>query len=148
MKQIITLMLFLLITTVVTSQDKNHSTENTQQVAVQKPKDSIKKAVAYKVLYASPTLKYSVTKRGEGDNVLFSIRFRKKNLPRLIMTPTSGTPYYSLKKKGFENVYFPFKCTIDAFTNYTVSSFDDRALLMNGFEIIIYEPGNWDIVFD
>jgi hypothetical protein len=103
--------------------------------------------LAYRVINSAPTLNYTVRKVGNGDKVLFSIKNGLRNLPELTFSQNSGTPYKYERKQGFQNVTFPFKCTITSPVNYMTNPMSVKATKINNFEIEIKEAGNWEISF-
>lgn len=108
-------------------------------------KDTV--TVPYKIIDSAPTLPYTIRKKGNGSRVMFTEKFGARNLPGVQFYNSSGVEYKIGRKEGFENVTFPFKCTISCSVNFETNRFDYRPSMLNDFEIIIYEPGNWEISF-
>ncbi|GGG94952.1 hypothetical protein GCM10011416_10490 [Polaribacter pacificus] len=111
-------------------------------------KDSIKEKVAYKVISRNPTLKFTIRKIGEQKRVMLSIKNGSKNIPKMSVIRSSGNSLVMGKKKGYDNVQFPFSISMNAPGNYEVNPFSNTASLLNNFEIEIYEPGYWEISFN
>jgi len=109
--------------------------------------DTLNKKTPYKVVKSNPALKYSIRKIGNGNRVLFFVKNGFQSLPQVDFYKDSGVYYKIGKKEGFENVTFPFECSISSSVNYFDHGFDNRPSLLNDFEIVIYEPGNWEISF-
>ncbi|WP_321372236.1 hypothetical protein [uncultured Draconibacterium sp.] len=104
--------------------------------------------VPYKVLKKAPTLKYIVTKKGNGNKVLFCVTYGSRNLPKETqISPTNGVPYKIGRKKGFDQLNFPAKFSLFCPSNNFTNPFNSMAQMINNFEIEFYEPGNWEVSF-
>jgi len=109
--------------------------------------DEVKEPAPYKVIRSTATVKYTIRKIGTGNSVLFSVNNGLRYLPEIVYTQNNGFFYRSGKKEGFQDVSFPFKCSLNCPVNYMVNAFEPLPALINDFEIEIYEPGNWEISF-
>lgn len=108
--------------------------------------DSLKKGKGYKILKSTPGLNYSVRKIGNGKTITFSVRNGNGTFPRADFFSNNGYNYSIGKKRVFDNVGFPFKCSISCQVNNNGRT--QLASLLNDFQIEIYEPGTWEISFD
>jgi hypothetical protein len=108
-----------------------------------------KKKMAYRVLGGSPVLSYTVRKIGDGDRVMFSIRGGNTRIPATVtFEVSSGASYWADNKKGYDNVVFPFECTVHTQVGYIQNPFNNWPSKLNDFHIIIYEPGIWEVSFN
>jgi len=110
--------------------------------------DELKEPAPYKVIRSTATVKYTIRRIGTGNSVLFSINNGFGSLPEIDYTQNSGFFNRRGKKEGFEDISFPFECTLHCPINSEVNRHPHSAALINDFEIVIYEPGNWDISFN
>jgi len=99
----------------------------------------------YKIIKTSSVARYSVSRMGDGNQVVFSIMQNGKASDAYsnpLFSPSSGTPMDLGRKQGFENIVFPFTCKM------TFSMPNSLGTSTNNveFEIEITEPGFWEIV--
>jgi hypothetical protein len=111
---------------------------------------SKQQSVAYKVQKRINVERYSVRNVGEGNKIKFSFlqNGNRNNILDLAIVGDSGTKFSSSYNQsineGYENVKFPFKCTVTyrTLSKLKFQTFDVR------FEILILEPGVWDITLN
>ncbi|MDX8341116.1 hypothetical protein SLH46_18095 [Draconibacterium sp. IB214405] len=129
------------------------STKTTQLVTQVTEHNSVsdltmEEEVPYKVLKKAPTIKYIVTKKGNGNKVVFCVTYGSRNLPKETqISPTNGVPYQLGRKKGYDQLNFPAKFTLFCPSNNFTNPFNSMAQMINNFEIEFYEPGNWEVSF-
>ena len=129
-------------TNVLSNNDK------TKELLFLKEKDSVQEKENYKIIKSNPALKYSIRKIGQGNRVLFSVNNGLRKLPDLTYNQSSGIyTEGDRNKQGFDNVIFPFKCSLTASVNFNENPFNNIGELLNYFEIEINEPGLWEISF-
>jgi len=112
-------------------------------------KDSVAtEKVQYKVLKKSPTVRYNITKKGTGNNVIFSFYNGNKRFPSGFQLYTNeGVVSIERGKYIVRNASFPIKLTTYCSTINTNNWASDMAQVLNDFEIEFYEPGNWEVSF-
>ena len=102
-----------------------------------------KKVRPYRVKRVVNLPRYTVRKTGEQNEVY--INFLKdggrNNVRNLNILVNNGTEINGSSIKGYNNIIFPFQCEI---TYYTSSKLGTTSLQAR-FEIIITEPGKWEI---
>lgn len=105
---------------------------------------------AYKVQKRVNIDRYSVRKIGDGNKVKFNfIQIgNRNNIEDLALTGDSGmlfsSSYNHSLNEGFDNIKFPFKCTV---TYRTLSKLKFQTFAVR-FEILINEPGVWEITLN
>ncbi|WP_338356505.1 hypothetical protein [Yeosuana marina] len=108
------------------------------------------KQMAYKVQKRVNIDRYTVRNIGEGNKVKFTFlqNGNRNNIEDITIIGDSGTrfsnAYNQSTSEGFENVKFPFKCRV---TYRTLSKLKFQTLDVR-FEILIIEPGIWDITLN
>ncbi len=101
----------------------------------------------YKVLRSTSVSRYSIHKSGDGSKVLFTVMQNgspTSSYSNFQFTTTSGVPYSGGEKQGYEYIEFPFTCKV----SYTLPNSMRTASIYVKFEVIIYEPGSWDITLN
>ncbi|WP_425629623.1 hypothetical protein [Cellulophaga lytica] len=136
-------------TNVLPNNDKTNSIVKSQNLWKNiKAKDTVKEKENYKILKSNPALKYSIRKIGQGNRVIFSVNNGLRKLPDLIYNQSSGIyTETNRNKQGFDNVIFPFKCSLSTSVNFNENPFNNIGELLNDFEIEINEPGLWEVSF-
>jgi len=115
-----------------------------------KGEKSKQQKAAYKVQKRVNIERYSVRRIGDGNSVKFTFmqNGNRNNIENLTMTGDSGTMYSSSYNQslneGFENIKFPFKCEV---TYRTLSKLKYQTFVVR-FEILLIDPGNWDITLN
>jgi hypothetical protein len=105
---------------------------------------------AYKVLKRVNIERYSVRHVGDGNKVkfVFMQNGNRNIIQNLTMIGDSGTMFSSAYNQslneGFENITFPFKCEV---TYTTLSKLKYQTLTVR-FEVLIMDPGTWEITFN
>jgi len=107
-------------------------------------KDLVNQDKPYEVIRSSPGLNFSIRRLGNGNKILFSRKNGLRYLPKMNIYQDSGFEIQEEKKKGFDNVSFPFTCKISTEIGFRDKIYSE----INGFEIIIYEDGIWEISFN
>lgn len=138
-----------------TGEPSGYSIANTS--TMQKHKKKRKKAsrkrknhkmARYVVISSSPTLSYSVVRIGNEDRVMFCINGGNTTIPGSISFEHDSGVYRELNnKKGFDNVQFPFTCSLFTPVSYITNPFNNWPSRLNGFKIEINQPGDWLISF-
>ncbi|MFN8256355.1 MAG: hypothetical protein U0W24_11730 [Bacteroidales bacterium] len=99
----------------------------------------------YTVYRNSSIIRYTVKKNGNlPERVLVEFKQAGGNNPNisgLFFFSSSGTNYSVGNKTGYENVEFPLTCKI----NYRTLNALNSASISCEFEIVIKQPGNWEI---
>ena len=122
--------------------------DNIQKQKKKKKKRKSKAKRGYKVISHAPTLIYTVIKVGNGNRVMFCMRNGMGVLPNaLSFSQSSGVRYNFENKQGFENVDFPFTCKLSCPVSYR-TNYTNQPPMINDFQIIITEPGDWVVSFN
>jgi len=100
--------------------------------------------VAFKVVKKTNVSRYTFNKKGAENKVVFTIAKGggvDYPIEDLYFSNSSGNDYKQSQYYGFDDVKFPFDCTISYITrNATNSSKYDVH-----FDFTIYEPGSWEV---
>jgi len=141
---------FMLVCPACSVHKDQHSEKKTNDIKFYSANeaDDIKEPAPYKVIRSTATVKYTIRKIGTGNSILFSVNNGLRSLPEIDYNQNSGFFHRQGRKEGFEDVSFPFECTLNCPINSEVNWNPKRATLINDFEIVIYEPGNWEISFN
>ncbi len=102
------------------------------------------KPVAYKVTKKTSVARYTIKKTGEQNKVVFSIMRGgtvNSSVEDLLYTNSSGSYYQLSQYHGFNNVEFPFECSI----SYTTMNLTNMTKIDVRFEFKIYEQGAWEV---
>ena len=105
---------------------------------------------SYKIQKRVNIDRYSVRRVGEGNKVKFNFvqNGSRNNIEDLTLTGDSGilfsSSYNQSLNEGFDNVKFPFKCAV---TYKTLSKLKFQTFIVR-FEILINEPGVWEITLN
>ena len=98
----------------------------------------------YQVRRSDNLDRYTVTKNSSGGNkvlINFYQNGSRNNVSNLSVAVNTGEKITGSYTEGYENVSFPFVCTI----NYTTTSKFKSTTYLVSFEIEIMEPGTWEI---
>lgn len=138
-----------------TAENAANSAVNSSEMMKKKKKSkkaytvTDKKVVPYRILSCAPTLNYTVLRIGNGNRIMFSIRGGNITIPRSVtFDHNSGFSYNVDNKKGFDNVNFPFTCTLNSAVSYMTNPFNNWPSKLNDFKIEINQPGIWEISFN
>ncbi|NNC49404.1 MAG: hypothetical protein HKO01_02590 [Flaviramulus sp.] len=103
-----------------------------------------KKVRPYKVKRVVNLPRYTVRKTGEQKEVYINFMKdggRNNNVRNLNVLVNNGNEINGSRIMGYDNIIFPFQCEINY---YTTSKLGTTSLQVR-FEIIISEPGRWEI---
>jgi hypothetical protein len=101
----------------------------------------------YKILKANSISKYSVRQIGNGNTVLYTFMQNgtiNNTLSALSMNSNNGVDYTMGNKTGMRDVLFPYTCRV----TYSTMNALRTATYSAEFEIVINQPGDWEIVLD
>lgn len=106
------------------------------------------KVLPYRVIACAPTLAYTISRIGNENRVMFCINGGNVTIPNSISFEHDSGMFFEIdKKKGFENVQFPFTCSLYTPISYIMNPFNNWPARLNGFKIEIDQPGDWVISF-
>jgi hypothetical protein len=101
---------------------------------------------AYTVYRATSITRYSVKRLGDGSRVIFAMMQNGNNTEtsNLNLYTTSGNSFSVGSKIGYENIDFP--CTLKL--SYTSPNKLKTAFISVEFEIVIKDPGSWEVTIN
>jgi hypothetical protein len=100
----------------------------------------------YTIIRTNSITRYSVRRLGDGNRILFALMQNGNNAEtsNLNLFSTSGNSFSVGSKIGYENTEFP--CTLKL--SYTCPNKIKTSFISVEFEIVIKEPGSWEVTIN